>query len=378
MPSQITLWKTTGDIKEYSPPAVDDKSRGILLVTAINEANPGDAVVVGPGDYLKPTLLDMHPKPNDVTKDGVRLHLVSGARIYDNERSSNVPVVNVTAGTHWLTGHGTIEHKGSGLDSVAAGVFVKQSGTLICEADEIISTTTQNSAVKAVGNGFPDPPAVLYINTRKHRAINYDAIEVGRATCIARIQHAETPGNFDANAIETNTADDRQVRVLEIQRAESNEGITLNLQSSSGVCNILCQSVFGKKATAILSLQPFGYAQIGHVSTESAVPTIRLGPGRIFADEIEQNGDAIAVDIRVQAHLNAHLVLNNFKGQNAIKVSFSFPNQEPIIDVAEIKLQLTAANSVFADAANSKIAMIRNFLSAKPISANSPPIQNNH
>ena len=62
-------------------------------------------VVVGPGDYLK-------PYQTSITKDGVRLHLLPGARIYDVNHVENIPVVNVASGTHWLTGHGTIEHQG--------------------------------------------------------------------------------------------------------------------------------------------------------------------------------------------------------------------------------------------------------------------------
>jgi hypothetical protein len=89
MPAQITLWRTNGINEEY-PPARDDAGRGQTLLMAINDATAGDVVVLGPGNYLR-------PYPNDITKDGVRLHLLPGACIYDTNHPTNLAKTRKTA-----------------------------------------------------------------------------------------------------------------------------------------------------------------------------------------------------------------------------------------------------------------------------------------
>jgi hypothetical protein len=91
MPAQITLWGANGVNKEYLP-ANNDDDRGQELLDATNDAAPGDTVVAGPGNYKK---------QGPITRDGVRIHLLPGARIYS---TSDGPVVVVISGTHWIPG----------------------------------------------------------------------------------------------------------------------------------------------------------------------------------------------------------------------------------------------------------------------------------
>jgi hypothetical protein len=224
----------------------------------------------------------------------------------------------------------------------------------------------------------------LYIRARKLRALDYDALEVGGCNCFARVQHAVSLGDADADAIEVSgTADINQIRVIEIQRAESNDGYALHLASATAnaVCNLHCQSVYAVAAVPMRCDSAAHYTRLGHISTASSnLQTLQLVAGRLIADQIEQYSAGSVVEVSFPARLFAQLVINTFANVNGIKVLNTLEDSEAIVDVGEIKLQSTGEYySVFADNKEpTPFAMIRNFRSTLPISSQSPPLPDNH
>ncbi len=55
MAAQITLWRTNGINHEFNPPSItNDTERGLRLLSAVNAAQAGDMVLVGPGVNAMP------------------------------------------------------------------------------------------------------------------------------------------------------------------------------------------------------------------------------------------------------------------------------------------------------------------------------------
>jgi hypothetical protein len=167
MPAQITLLRTDGTFEEFKP-LDDDKSRGNDLKAALDLAVAGDAVIIGPGNY----------KLVNITRNGVRLHFLPGARVYHDEGNIG-SIVQVSSGTHWISGQGIIEHSGSPSPSrQARAIALTGSGNLICEADQIISTAPANAAVYVEGMD-----ATLFRDARQVIARVYDGLEIHECTC---------------------------------------------------------------------------------------------------------------------------------------------------------------------------------------------------
>jgi hypothetical protein len=206
------------------PLANNDDERGQTLLDAtMNYAVAGDTVVAGPGNYKK---------KGPITKDGVKIHLFPGARIYSSSATDG-PVIFVGSGTHWLSGHGIIEHtQVVGASDVQAVSVI--GGTLLCEADEIICA--DQAAVHLAGSS-----ATLYANVRKVLARDGNGFNLADGTCFIRAQHVVADSNLtQGSGVSVFSGNSSSVRILNVQRIDSTKGPSILLQGS-GRCNMVTE-----------------------------------------------------------------------------------------------------------------------------------------
>lgn len=359
MPAQITLWRASGDNQGYTPND-DDDDRGQKLLQATNDAVAGDTVVVGPGNYKK---------QGAITRDGVRIHLHPGARIYS---TSDGPVVLVTSGTHWISGHGVIEHMLPLSISEVQTVSVT-GGSLVCEADQIICT--DESAVNVAGAS-----ATLHLNARIILAREGSGITLADGTCFIRAEHVIADSKLSqGSGISVSSGNSSSVRIVNVQRVDSTKGTAILLQGA-GRCNIWSQSVHCSNNSAVRMTNALHYVSLGRASNAGTQPAIKLESGHVVADEIEHLGTAgRGVDISAGGRLSAHRVLAaNPSTSNGIKVLSSSTDSEPVVDVGEIVVGSDLnAKSIFADSAQT-IYLIRNFRSLRGLSSNIAVLTPNH
>ncbi len=336
-------------------PAGDDAARGSLLQTILNQATAGDTVVLGPGGY----------KTSNVTRDGVYVELHSGARIY-NDTISAGPIINVTGGTHRLFGRGIIEN--ASTSPVLPGRAIQvTAGTLICEADEIVSSASSEfSAVYANG-----ATAVLYLNARKVLAKFHKGLEIQNCTCYVRVQHVVAEGATGSVGVDVSAGSSSSVRIINVDRIDSKDGPAIFLQGT-GRSNVWSQSVHGSNSTAVQCTGSLHYMSLGRVTNSGSAPAVKLESGHLVAKEVEHLGTAgHAVEMSSGSRLSANRIVAAVGTitNNGIKIVSSTLGNEPIIDVGEIVVGTDADTlSIFAINTARNVFLIRNYRSLRGIS----------
>ncbi len=216
--AEILLYHTNGTVDEHAPAGTTDRDRGVMLVSVLDMAAPGETVIVPPGGYKLVI-------GETATRDGVRVHLKTGVSVYkDSLKSQQGPVVRVSSGEHRLSGFGEIANRnipvnpGEGADGI-----VVEGGRLSCTLDSVQSSAPSDSAL--VCRGGSGGGGRLVYSGRSILSREYDGLEVGEAgNCTVMAQSAisqQTMAASDGNAIEIRTSHSFDGGEASVVRAES-------------------------------------------------------------------------------------------------------------------------------------------------------------